>query len=170
MAAAALLLDDLQLDEEDSNSARYKAIAGIKEEMESAQNMIDCRLDLIEKADASKVGWSAAPHYEKSNGSIKKDNSDKLWVEAEKSVQEARKTDRPTPFRARPAPAGKFSATRKGSPTGKALFFLCCSTVIPCISSDRSRRNSYFLQGNNEFLRMMEEELTTVCQQKSPWR
>ena len=76
--------------------------------------MIDCRLDMIEKADSSKVGWSAAVYYEKSNGSVKKENSDKLWVEAEKSVQEAKK-DEKTPFRSRPAQAGKNSYTRKGS-------------------------------------------------------
>ena len=130
------MLDDLQLDEENPDSARYKAISGIKEELKGATDIIDCRLDLIEKADASKVGWSAAPHYEKSKGSVKKDTSDKLWVEAEKAAQEARKTDKQTPFRARPAPAGKYSTTRKGSPTGEALFFLCRSTVSPRISSD----------------------------------
>ena len=130
-----LLLDDLQLDETETDSARYKAIAGVKKELEGAQEMIDCRLDMIEKADSSKVGWSAAVYYEKSNGSVKKENSDKLWVEAEKSVQEAKKAEK-TPFRSRPAQAGKNSFTRKGKfPEKEALLFLLCFVLCSSVCS-----------------------------------
>ncbi len=106
--SAMLLLDDLQLDESDSASPRYQAIGEIKKELEGAQELMVCRLDLIEKADTSKVGWSAAPFYEKSNGAVLKTDSDKLWSEAEKKVQDDRKKER-TPFRSTPAKAGKFS-------------------------------------------------------------
>ena len=111
------------MDQEDAQSAQYKAISDVKTELEAAAEMIECRLDMIEKADSSKVGWSAAPYYEKSNGSKKKENSDKLWSDAEKAVQEAKKTDR-TPFRARPAAAGKtsYSTARKGTEWVKLVF------------------------------------------------
>ena len=102
-----LLLDEIQLEESDSTSPRYAALDGVKKELTSAIEIMDCRLDLIEKADSSKIGWAAAVHYEKANGLVKKTESDKLWTEAEKSVTEARKKDRLTPFRSGPASAGR---------------------------------------------------------------
>ena len=107
--AAMLLLDEIQLDETDSSSPRYAAVDGVKKELSSALEIMDCRLDLIEKADSSKIGWAAAVHYEKSNGPVKKTESDKLWAEAEKSVTEARKKDRLTPFRSGPVQLGRNS-------------------------------------------------------------
>ena len=102
-----LLLDEIQLEESDSTSPRYAALDGVKKELTSAIEIMDCRLDLIEKADSSKIGWAAAVHYEKANGLVKKTESDKLWTEAEKSVTEARKKDRLTPFRSGPVSAGR---------------------------------------------------------------
>ena len=90
-----MLLDEVQLEEPDSSSAKYKAIGDVKSELQSASDILDFRLDLVEKADASKIGWSAAVQYEKVNGPVRKADSDKLWVEAEKS------------FRSGPAAAGK---------------------------------------------------------------
>ena len=104
---AMLLLDEIQLEESDSTSPRYAALDGVKKELTSAIEIMDCRLDLIEKADSSKIGWAAAVHYEKANGLVKKTESDKLWTEAEKSVTEARKKDRLTPFRSGPVSAGR---------------------------------------------------------------
>ena len=102
-----MLLDEVQLEEPDSSSAKYKAIGDVKSELQSASDILDFRLDLVEKADASKIGWSAAVQYEKVNGPVRKADSDKLWVEAEKSVELKRKEKPQQPFRSGPAAAGK---------------------------------------------------------------
>ena len=117
--AAVLLLDELQLDESDSSSSRYAAIDGIKKELASAIEVMDCRLDMIEKADSSKIGWAAAVHYEKSNGEVKKSDSDKLWAEAEKAVSDARKKDSKfVPFRPVPAQQAGRSTFQQRSTRG----------------------------------------------------
>ena len=85
--AAVLLLDELQLDESDSSSSRYAAIDGIKKELASAIEVMDCRLDMIEKADSSKIGWAAAVHYEKSNGEVKKSDSDSFGLRRRRLFQ-----------------------------------------------------------------------------------
>ena len=110
--AAFMLLDDLQLDEEDSSTDRYAAIAGVKEELSTAKDMLDCRLDLIEKVDSSTVGWSAAAFYEKTNGLVLKPDSGKLWIEAEKAAQ-AKKKEKP--FRFEPGRAPGKSVYQRSS-------------------------------------------------------
>ena len=93
----------MQLEENDSTSPRYAAIDAVKKELAAAIEVMDCRLDMIEKVDSSKIGWAAAVHYEKSNGEVKKADSDKLWAEAEKAVTESRKKDAKfVPFRSGP--------------------------------------------------------------------
>ena len=109
--AGLLLLDDIQLDEEDSSSARYKAIGSVKDELSEAKDLMDCRLDLIEKVDASSAGWSAAAFYEKSNGLKLKSDSSKLWADAEKAARENKKKD-PKPFRYGPTSVGKYQFQR----------------------------------------------------------
>ena len=108
--AGLLLLDDLQLDEEDSSTDRYAALSGIKEELTAARDITDWRLDLIEKVDSSSVGWSAAAFYEKTNGLKLKADSAKLWAEAEKSAREVKKKafSEKAPFRYGPAQSGKY--------------------------------------------------------------
>ena len=119
--AGLLLLDDIQLDEEDSSTDRYAALSEVKEELMAAKEMTECRLDLIEKVDASAVGWSAAAFYEKTNGLKMKADSEKLWAEAEKSAREAKKKSFPekTPFRYGPVQSGRY----QGSARGQHLFF-----------------------------------------------
>ena len=104
--AALMSLDDLQLDESDGSTDRYAAISGVKDELTTAREMMECRLDLIEKVDASTVGWSAAAFYEKMNGLELKSESAKLWVEAEKSAQ-AKKKEK-MPFRSEPGRGGRY--------------------------------------------------------------
>ena len=130
--AASLLLDDLQLDEDDPLSTRYQALNGVKEELSEARDLLDCRLDLIEKADASSVGWSAAAFYEKSNGLKLKSDSAKLWADAEKAAQAALELKRkdPKPFRSQPTNVGKLQYQRSsqgqiGYPHFLLLFVLC---------------------------------------------
>ena len=112
--AASLLLEDIQLDEEDPSSTRYQALSSVKEELSEARDIADCRLDLIEKADASSVGWSAAAFYEKSNGLKLKSDSAKLWADAEKAAQavlELKRKDQ-KPFRLQPTNVGKYQYSR----------------------------------------------------------
>ena len=123
--AAQTLLDDLQLEEGDTDSPRYIAIAAIKDELTGADDLIKGRLDLIQKVDASKTGWSAAPHYEKTNGLLLKDDSGKNWEEAEKKVAEIKKTavkeyreSYQQPFRVGPASRGRFQNQR----TSRGIF------------------------------------------------
>ena len=105
--AGLLLLDDLQLDEDDASTPRYAALSGIKDELMEAKELMDCRLDLIEKVDASSAGWSAAAFYEKTNGLKLKSDSAKLWGEAEKSARDAKKKDK-QPFRFSPTSVGRY--------------------------------------------------------------
>ena len=106
-------MDDLQLEEPDSSTARYQAITSVKDEFNSAREMLECRLDLIEKVDKSAVGWAAAAFYEKSNGLVIKSDSSKLWAEAEKSARETKKKDTiKTPFRPVPVQSGKYQFPR----------------------------------------------------------
>ena len=105
--AALMLLDDLQLDESDFSTDRYTAISAVKDELTGAKEIIDCRLDLIEKVDGSAVGWSAAAFYEKTNGLVLKPESGKLWGEAEKSAREVKKKEK-VPFRPEPGNSGKY--------------------------------------------------------------
>ena len=44
-------LDDLQLDEPDASSDRYQALSNVKADLRSAVELVDGRLDLIEKVD-----------------------------------------------------------------------------------------------------------------------
>ena len=112
--ASLLLLDDLQLDEEDASSDRYAALAGIKDEMTEAKELMECRLDLIEKADGSSAGWGAAAHYEKTNGLKLKSESSKLWVEAEKAARDNKKKQPTQPFRYSPTNVGKYQRSGQG--------------------------------------------------------
>ena len=112
LEAGLLLLNDLQLDEEDSSTVRYGALAGIKDELNEARDLIDCRLDLIEKVDVSPAGWSAAAFYEKTNGLKLKDDSPKLWAEAEKSARDTKKKPDKLPFRSGPTSVGKYQFQR----------------------------------------------------------
>ena len=65
--AGLMLLDDLQLDESDSSTPRYAAISSVKDELTAAKDILDCRLDLIEKVDSSAVGWTAAAFRARQN-------------------------------------------------------------------------------------------------------
>ena len=58
--SAKVLVDDLQLEEASTDSPRYMALAAVNTQLEEANDLIKCRLDLIKKADHSKIGWSAA--------------------------------------------------------------------------------------------------------------
>ena len=126
---AMIQLDDLQLEEPDASSDRYQSLSNVKADLHSAMDLIDGPLDLIEKVDASKVGWAAAAVYDKTNGPLKKAESDKNWAEAKKSVSDSKRKDRaqPQPFRDGPAQAGKDSYYPR-SPRGRCHFFLslCC--------------------------------------------
>ena len=118
-------LDELQLEEADSDSSRYAAIGGVKTEMEAALETIDKRLDLIQRADSSKVGWPAATIYEKSLTKSSSVEAEKLWIEAEKKATESQKQKSSygkfnnQPFRRGPVSAG----FRKGNYL--ALSVLC---------------------------------------------
>ena len=126
VSAAMMQLDDLQLDEPDSSSPHYKAISDVKSDLQAAADIIDGRLDLIEKVDNSKVGWSAAAIYEKTNGPVTKADSDKIWAEAEKSVGENRKKEKLLPFRAEPVHPGKDQHFYRSSRGSCCFFFYCC--------------------------------------------
>ena len=104
-----MLLDDLQLEEADSATERYNALSSIKEELTGAGDIIDCRLDLIEKVNGSSVGWPAAAFYEKTNGLVLTAESGKHWANAEKSAREAKKKPDKMPFRSGPGSSGKYS-------------------------------------------------------------
>ena len=134
IGAAILQLDELQLEEPDSASNRYKALADVKSDLEAAKDLVDGRLDLIEKVDSSKVGWLAAATYEKSNGPVKKADSAKLWAEAEKSVSQSefKRREAPRPFRNEPAQAGKdFNSRSRGVYLIFALLFLALCFLAP---------------------------------------
>ena len=73
-----LLFDVIQLDEEDSSTDCYAALSEVKKELMGAKEMTECRLDLIEKVDASSVGWNVAAFYEKMSGLELKPDSSKL--------------------------------------------------------------------------------------------
>ena len=116
--AAKAILEDLQLEEEEADSTRYASLGSAIAEMDAAHGLLDGRLDLIQKADASKVGWSAAVHYEKSNGLLLKSDSGKLWEDAEKKVLEAKRSafkdaKEKSPFRYGPANSGRYSSNQK---------------------------------------------------------
>ena len=130
-----LQLDDLQLEEPDASTARYGAISGVKGDLKSALEILECRLDLIEKVDNSKIGWPAAVGYEKMNGLVKKSDSDKIWAEAEKAISDQKRKERAQPFRDGPAQAGKdqyYSRSARGSSLygftvfSSYIFFLLC--------------------------------------------
>ena len=129
-----ILLDDMQLDEPDSSSSRYQSISGVKAELQSALDLVGGRLDLIERVDSSKVGWPAAQVFEKINGPLTKPDSDKTWAEAEKIANEARRKERPLPFRDEPGQAGKESYYNKSRGRFLVLssfsFFLLSTMVL----------------------------------------
>ena len=114
---ARVLLDNIQLEEEDTETTRYQAISAVKSLLQEAVEIINGRLDLIQKVDQSKAGWSAAAVYEKSNGTLLKDDSRKLFEEAEKKVLDAKKTAAKegykTLFRGSPARSGRSSGYQK---------------------------------------------------------
>ena len=58
--SAKVLLDDLQLEESSTDLPRYVALAAVNQQLDEANDLIKCCLDLIKKADQSKIGWSAA--------------------------------------------------------------------------------------------------------------
>ena len=122
IGAALLQLDEMQLEEPDSASNRYKALADIKADLDAAKSLVDGRLDLIERVDSSKVGWLAATAYEKANGPLKKADSDKAWAEAEKAVSSSsefrRKSEMQRPFRDGPATQAGEDSFRSRSPRG----------------------------------------------------
>lgn len=124
--AAMLLLDDLQLAEPDCDTPAYAAISAVKENLEGAIDLIKGRFDLIHKVDSSKIGWSAVPHYEKSNGYLVNSESGKNWEAAEKKVVEARKASEKEkekkPFRSWPASGGRYQNYTKSSSRGELSF------------------------------------------------
>ena len=121
--AAMILLDDMQLDESDASSPRYQSISSVKADLQSALDLVGGRLDLIERVDASKVGWAAAAVYEKTNGPLKKSASDKIWAEAEKTAAEAKRKERALPFWDKPGQPGKESFYNKSRGDSSMIVF-----------------------------------------------
>ena len=92
---------------------------------------------MIAKVDSSKVGWSAAVHYEKSNGLLLKSDSGKLWEEAEKKVLESKKAaakeaKEKTPFRWGPAGNGRYSTYQKSKGYAFILVFYYYCRFLVC--------------------------------------
>ena len=130
----------------------------MKEELSEAQELINCRLDLIEKVDCSDAGWTAAAFYQKSNGLKLKADSSKLWLEAEKAAREVKKKPEPKPFRYAPTSVGKFQRSQQGQIRVFSLhsfafvtdpFVLCLSYAFPdwyhgLVSYSERRGNSVF--------------------------
>ena len=85
--------------------------------LQEAVDIINGRLDLIQKVDNSKAGWSAAAVYEKSNGMLVKEESGKLFEEAEKKVLDSKKAAAKeavkTPFRVLPVGNGRSPGYQK---------------------------------------------------------
>ena len=114
--AGFLLLDDIQLDEEHSSTDRYATLSKVKEMLMGAKEMTKCRLDLIEKIDASWAEWSAAASYKKTYGLKLKPDSSKLWAEAEKCAREVKKKTftQKAPFCYGPAQSSQYQGTLRG--------------------------------------------------------
>ena len=121
----------MQLEEEDADSLRYASLGSAIDEINAANDLIEGRLDLIQKADGSKVGWSAAVHYEKSNGLLLKSDSGKLWEDAERKVLEIKKSSAKeakdkAPFRYGPGGSGRYSSSQKS----KGCLPFNCSLLV----------------------------------------
>ena len=122
----------MQLEEEDADSLRYASLGSAIDEINAANDLIEGRLDLIQKADGSKVGWSAAVHYEKSNGLLLKSDSGKLWEDAERKVLEIKKSSAKeakdkAPFRYGPGGSGRYSSSQKSK---GCLPFICSLSLF----------------------------------------
>ena len=157
-------LDDMQLEEEDTSTERFEALSSVKEELTTAKDIMECRLDLIEKVDGSSVGWVAASFYEKSNGLVLKSDSAKNWTEAEKSAREIkRKAEDKRPFRPGPGQPGKvyqppFQRTDRGSFSVFSSLLFCFFFVLFMLRFDcyifeviyLSEKEFRFSDGNNE--------------------
>ena len=131
--AAMIQLDDLQLEEPDASSDRYLSLSNVKTDLRSAIDLVDGRLDLIEKVDASKVGWAAAAVYDKTNGPLKKAESDKNWADAEKAVTDSKRKDRSQPFRDGPVQAGKdayYPRSSRGLPFLPFFYSRCADLSL----------------------------------------
>ena len=175
ISAAIVQLDELQLEEPDSSSSRYKALGDVKTDLEAAKNLVEGRMDLIERVDGSKVGWLAATAYEKANGPLKKSDSDKLWCDAEKaclasSEYKRRESQSQQPFRDLPARAGKdaYNPRARGVYSFFLMLTLCFLAPIPagfCICDCLFRRNGEEIRISrreiSNFFRMTEKD--TVC-------
>jgi hypothetical protein len=127
-------IDDLQLKEEDTDSETYATLDLIKQNLSDAVEIIEKRLDLITKADGSKVGWSAAILYDKKVKTPKSNaDAEKMWAKCEKAALEEKKTKQTSrwgdfkgnsmPFQTRPVSTGYSYSTSKG--TLFTLYFLC---------------------------------------------
>ena len=112
----------MQLDECDSDSPRYEALGAVKSVLNKALDLLKWRLDLIGKVDDSKVGWPAALIYERANGMTLKEDSNKLWLEAERKASDAKKSagvskdsnSYKPPFHGQPAAGGRtYSSYQK---------------------------------------------------------
>ena len=112
----------LQLDKSDSDSPRYQALGAVKSVLNEALDLLKWRLDLIGKVDDSKVGWPAALIYERANGMSLKEDSNKLWLEAERKAADSKKSvavmkdsqSYKSPFRGQPAAGGRaYSSYQK---------------------------------------------------------
>ena len=122
---ALLMLDDFQLNSTECDSPAYGAISSIKELLEKGGDLIKGRFDLIQKVDSSKVGWSAAPFYEKINGYLVTPESGKNWETAERKALESRKAEEKdkskAPFRSQPVGNGRYQNFAK--PKGEIPFY-----------------------------------------------
>ena len=82
------------------------------------------------------MGWSAAVHYEKSNGLLLKSDSGKLWEEAEKKVIDskrvaAKEAKDKAPFRWGPAGNGRYTSYQKSK--GYAFILLLFRYSFPIL-------------------------------------
>ena len=113
---AVAMLDEMQIEDGDTESSVYIAIAAVKRKHDEALKSIDERLFLIEKADADKHGWPKVNVYEKLKVDPSMSDAEKRWKEADKQVDAVKKASEAdtkkgykatsksyTPFHSRPA-------------------------------------------------------------------
>ena len=120
----------MQLDEADSDSPQYQSLGAVKSVLNQALDLLKWRLDLI--VDDSKAGWPAALIYERANGMTLKEDSSKLWLEAERKAADTKKSVATTkdsqghkmPFRGQPAAGGRTYSSYQKPERGRSSFAL----------------------------------------------
>ena len=87
-------IDELRISCEDTDDPMYLALSSVREDLSSAQEIGQERLDLITKADSEpEVGWRALTKYEEVLKSGKSSNPEreKLFAECVRKVKEEKK-------------------------------------------------------------------------------